>query len=241
MNANAQIMRSLICFALKEEAAPFRKIAGGWRRDHPVSILLTGIGRQNAEKSVREFLAANLPELVLTCGFAGGLNPDLKLGDVVFEIHFCSSRRESAQIETGEKSEPIDIGCYEIKDKLLIAGAKPVKFFCAERIASTVAEKKKLRAETGADAVEMESAAIQAVCREFGIPCATVRVISDTAGEDLPLDFNALSKPDKNLDYGKLFLAIAKSPGKIGALMQLQKKTKFAAEQLASVLSKMIR
>jgi len=56
----------------------------------------------------------------------------------------------------------------------------------------------------------------------------------------LPLDFNALSKPDKNLDYGKLFLAIAKSPGKIGALMELQKKTKFAAEQLADVLEKII-
>ena len=51
-----------------------------------VSILITGIGRQNAGKSVREFLATNLPELVLTCGFAGGLNPDLKLGDVVFEL-----------------------------------------------------------------------------------------------------------------------------------------------------------
>jgi hypothetical protein len=97
-----------------------------------------------------------------------------------------------------------------------------------------------LRAETGADAVEMESAAIHAVCRERGIPCATVRVISDTANEDLPLDFNALSKPDKNLDFGKLFLAIARSPGKIGALMELQRKTKFAAEQLAEVLSKLI-
>ena len=67
-----------------------------------------------------------------------------------------------------------------------------------------------------------------------------MRVISDTANEDLPLDFNALAKPDKSLDYGKLAWAIAKSPGKIGALMELQKKTRFAAEQLAEVLGKII-
>ena len=152
---------------------------------------------------------------MLTCGFAGGLDPALKIGDVIFE--------------------PQDVSSHE---KRLHAGASPGKFFCADRIASTAAEKKKLRAETGADAVEMESAPIHAVCRERGIPCATVRVISDTASEDLPLDFNSLSKPDKNLDYGKLFLAIAKSPGKVGALMQLQKKTKFAAEKLAEVLAK---
>jgi adenosylhomocysteine nucleosidase len=254
MNASAQILRLLICFALKEEAAPFRKIAAAKLtrisqintdflirenscspcQKSGISILLTGIGRQNAEKSVRGFLAANLPELVLTCGFAGGLHPDFKLGDVVFEL---SNRRDELH-ESPSKSEVGDSCNSSLRETLLAAGAKPVKFFSAERIASTVVEKKKLRAETGADAVEMESAAIQAVCREFGIPCATVRVISDTAGEDLPLDFNALSKPDKNLDYGKLFLAIAKSPGKIGAMMQLRKKTKFAAEQLARVLAK---
>jgi adenosylhomocysteine nucleosidase len=205
---------TLVCFALKEEAAPFRKIAAG---KSGIAILLTGIGHQNAEKSIREFLAANSPKLVLTCGFAGGLNPDLKLGEVVFE--------------TSDDN---------LRAKLLAVSAKPAKFFCADRIAITVAEKKKLRDETDADAVEMESAAIHAVCRERGIPCATVRVISDTAGEDLPLDFNALSKPDKNLDFGKLFLAIARSPGKIGALMDLQKKTKFAAERLAVVLEKLI-
>jgi hypothetical protein len=227
-------MSVLICFALKEEAAPFRKIAAG---KSDVLILLTGIGRQNAEKSVREFLnfcrsrgdetqikkgletphvVSHEPDLVLTCGFAGGLNPDLKIGDVVFEIPQPSTF--NLQLST--------------------CGAKPAKIFCADRIATTVAEKKKLRAETGAEAVEMESAAIHAVCAEKHIPCATVRVISDTANEDLPLDFNALARPDKNLDYGKLFLAIAKSPGKIGALMQLQKKTKYAAEQLAGVLAK---
>ncbi len=109
-----------------------------------------------------------------------------------------------------------------------------------DRIATTVAEKEKLRHETGADVVEMESRAIHEVCRERGIPCATVRVISDTANEDLPLDFNALARPDKNLDFGKLALAIAKSPGKIGALMELQKKTSFAAKQLAAVLDKVV-
>jgi len=262
-------MTTLVCFALKEEAAPFRKMAAGTAAAAPAaSILITGIGRRNAEKSLREFLnscrsrgnetqakqnietpsaSAELrrdepvvsyePNLVLTCGFAGGLNPDLKPGDVVFEIFPRSSRGDEAQTKIGNQLEPTHVGCYE---QLVAAGAKPAKFFCADRIATTVAEKKKLRAETGADAVEMESAAIHAICRERGIPCATVRVISDTANEDLPLDFNALSKLDRSLDYGKLAWAIARSPGKIGALLKLQKQTRFAAERLASVLEKMV-
>jgi hypothetical protein len=254
-------MNTLVCFALKEEAAPFRKAAYPLH-DLELAIRIVGIGRQNAEKSVRAFLAGGAspiasgaatasrlqdnsqarlkgtlapPDLVLTCGFAGALNPGLKLGEVVFEIPSRGSRREPAQINSKNKSELTDVGCYE---KLMAAGARPGKFFCADRIATTVAEKKKLREQTGADAVEMESAAIHAVCAEHGIPCVTVRVISDTANEDLPLDFNALAKPDKNLDYGKLFLAIAKSPGKIGALIALQKKTQSAAKQLAAVLEK---
>jgi hypothetical protein len=253
------VMHLLICFALKEEAAPFRKMAAGTvAAAKAPSILITGIGRRNAEKSLREFLNScrsrgnetqtkqNIetphvvsyePNLVLTCGFAGGLNPDLKLGDVVFETanaplapSLSPPGEERVSARTGE-------GLFS---KLSAAGAKPAKFFCADRIATTVAEKKKLRAETGADAAEMESEAIHAICRERGIPCATVRVISDTANEDLPLDFNVLSKPDQSLDYGKLLWAIARSPGKIGALLKLRNQTRFAAEQLASVLEKIV-
>ncbi|MGD0351809.1 MAG: hypothetical protein ABSB84_16050 [Verrucomicrobiota bacterium] len=247
---------TLVCFALREEAAPFRKIAAG---KSGVAILIVGIGRQNAEKSMREFLAGGArvpasrrqdpsasqvrlaralapPTLVLTCGFAGGLNPELKLGDVVFELPDSELRtppvlRSSAATEGGNS---------ELHQKLLAAGAKFAKLFCANRIATTVAEKKKMRDATGADAVEMESAAIHAVCRECGIPCATVRVISDTANEDLPLDFNTLAKSDLSLNYGKLALAIAKSPAKVGALLKLQKNTRFAAERLAAVLGKII-
>ena len=212
-------MSTLVCFALKEEAAPFHRVAAR----HPgVVTLIVGIGRQNAEKSVRSFLAASVPELVVTCGFAGGLNPELKLGDVIFEPAGPAANNQ------------------KLTEALLAAGARPAKIYCADRIATTVAEKQALRAATGADAVEMESGAIQAVCAERGLACVTVRVISDTAHEALPLDFNALAKADKSLDFGKLAWAITKSPGKIGALMQLQKKTKFAAERLADVLAKII-
>jgi adenosylhomocysteine nucleosidase len=226
-------MLVLICFALKEEAALFRKMAA----DKPgVAIIVTGVGRKNAEKSLREFLATHSPELVLTCGFAGGLNPDLKLGEVVFEMPNWTDELHKSP----PGFEVRDLQSSSLREKMIAAGAKPVKFLCAEKIATTVAEKKKLRDETGADAVEMESEVIHAVCRERGIPCATVRVISDTANEDLPLDFNQLSKPDSSLDYGKLALTVLKAPAKIVALLRLQRQCRFAAGQLAGVLAKII-
>jgi adenosylhomocysteine nucleosidase len=208
------VVDTLVCFALNEEATAFRKLA---LEITGVSILVTGIGRENAGAALRKFLAGTLPKRVFTCGFAGGLNPGLAGGDLVFAT-----------------------GYPELEIILERAGAKPAVFFCADRIATTVAEKKKLRAETGADVVEMESAAILDICRERQIPGAMLRVISDTAGEDLPLDFNALSKPDKSLDFVKLLLAVARSPHKIGALLKLQQKTSLAARKLADALEKVI-
>ena len=205
---------TLVCFALAVEAAPLRKLAV---KIPDVAILVTGIGCQNAETSLRQFLVKNLPKQVLTCGFAGGLNPELASGDVVYMT-----------------------GYPALEERLANTNAKLANFFSAARIATTVAEKQQLRTESGADVVEMESGIIFEVCRESRIPCAMVRAISDTANEDLPLDFNALSKPDLSLDYGKLAWAIVKSPWKIGALLQLHQKTSFAARQLANVVAKVI-
>ena len=204
----------LVCFALKEEAAPFRKTAAGRPE---VSILITGIGRRNAEQAVVEFLASALRSRVLTCGFAGGLDPNHAVGTVLFATD--------------------DAG---LRETLNAAGASPGRFFCATRIATTAKEKQELRRTTTADAVEMESDAIHAVCRQRAIPCATVRVISDAASDDLPLDFNRFAGADMKLDYGKLALAVAKSPKQIGALLRLRRQTRYAAEKLAALLGKVI-
>jgi adenosylhomocysteine nucleosidase len=205
----------LVCFALKDEARAFQRLVKGWAG---VDILITGIGRKNADRAARDHLGANSPGEVFTCGFAGGLDPRLQTGDVVF------------------------LTVDPMLDRHLVqAGARPGRFYCAERMAVTAREKSRLREQTGADAVEMESGAIHAVCRERGIPCATVRAISDTAREDLPLDFNRFSKADSSLDYLKLFGAVAKSPGTIPALLRLRRNSSAAAQRLAEVLGLAIR
>ena len=205
---------TLVCFALEQEADPFRRLAV---RIPDVRILITGIGARNAEAALRKFFETNLPKQVFTCGFAGGLNPELEIGDVVFMT-----------------------GYPALEEKLAEADARLATFVSVPRIAITVAEKQRLRAENGADVVEMESGAILEVCRERRIPCAMVRAISDTADEDLPLDFNKLSKPDLSLHNGKLAWAIARAPWKIYALIRLHRRTSYAAQQLANVLAKAI-
>jgi len=204
----------LVCFAVKEEAKfffPQQSRAGA------IQAWVTGMGRKNAAESLREAVAAVEPERVLTCGFAGGLNPDLALGTVVFDHDF-------------------DAGVAEALAEL---GAVPAKFHCSKRVAITAAEKRALWESTEADAVEMESSVIRNLCREWKIPSATVRVISDTAQDDLPLDFNALMTSDDRIHYGKLAMAILASPRKLSQLIAFQRQTMTAARELGRVLNEL--
>jgi adenosylhomocysteine nucleosidase len=205
----------LVCFAVKEEAAFFQHSAGA-RAD--VQLLITGMGRKNAGGAFLQALSVALPRFVLTCGFAGGLDPDLKCGEVIYETD------DSA----------------ELRQALARSGARAGRFHCVDSVAVTAASKLDLRRQTGADGVEMESGAIRAIAREKGIPSVTIRVILDTAGEDLPLDFNRLMTPDMRMDPVKLGLSLARAPGKIPGLVRFGKRTQLAARALARALEQVL-
>ena len=85
----------------------------------------------------------------------------------------------------------------------------------------------------------MESETIRDLCRERDIPSATIRVISDAADEDLPLDFNTLMSPAQKIHYGKLSWALVRSPWKLAELLAFQQKTIDAAKALADFLNKL--
>jgi len=206
----------LICFAVKEEAKFFRPNRADFG---DFEVLITGMGRKNASQAIRAALPIVRPKLVLTCGFAGGLNPKLPLATIVYDEDFDA--------ELG--SELSDMGC--------VSG----KFYCSKRVAVTAQDKNELWLSTGADAVEMESSVIRTICREFRIPSATIRVILDDAHLDLPLDFNTLMTSDDKIDYVRLAWAVMTRPHKIPKLIDFQRQTVIAAQSLASTLHDLLK
>lgn len=217
----------LIFFAVPQEAGPFRKawIASGgkpWVRlgtlhcwiSEGLKVCVTGMGQRNASRIAEEVLRESRPDWVVTAGFAGGLNPLCTLGEVGWDADTT----------------------FPSVARWVKAGAKPMTFHESTGVAVTTEAKIQLRRQTACDAVEMESATIRALCRSRGIPSATVRVISDTAQEDLPLDFGALMTPDDTLDFTKLAFTLMRSPVKIPQLIRFQGRVGRAAQSLAQVL-----
>jgi purine-nucleoside phosphorylase len=99
-------------------------------------------------------------------------------------------------------------------------------------VAVTVAEKRELY-EQGASIVDMEAAAIAAVCRERGVEFACLKAVSDLASEDLPLDFNRYRDADGRFQNARIaFAGIIK----IMDLVRLKRQSDLAAKQLGAAI-----
>ncbi|MCC7376459.1 MAG: hypothetical protein IT581_17500 [Verrucomicrobiales bacterium] len=199
----------LVCFAVPQEAAPLRRMP-----HQGLTLRVTGMGPANARAAILQVLEQSRPRFVLTCGFAGGLRPDLQTGRVVFDADEDSALDAALNRTTAARA----------------------RFHCANRIAVLASEKAHLRSTTDADVVEMESGVIREICLNRQIPSATIRSISDAAAEDLPLDFNRLLTARQDMHWGRLMLALARKPTAIPGLMRMQKQCTFAARQLADVI-----
>ncbi len=138
-----------------------------------------GIGPAAAALSIERLLARKIPRMLICAGFAGGLDARVRVGDLVVADNFSAPElRIRAQALTGEK---------------------PPRFFGAlvtrDRPVETVASKVALAHETGALAVDMETAAVADACRAAAVPLLAVRAISDSVTTALPVPFEVWFDP----------------------------------------------
>ena len=104
---------------------------------------------------------------------------------------------------------------------------------CSDRVAVTAVEKARLREDTGAAAVDMESSAVADRAREWGVPFRSIRAVSDLASEDLPLDFNLYIDTQGRIARARIAFDAMKKPfTAIPALMRLDRNCRIAAESL---------
>jgi adenosylhomocysteine nucleosidase len=179
-----------------------------------VVVSWTGIGKVNAAATTTLLIEHFRPQSVIVSGIAGAINPQLSVGDVVIgekcvqhDLGLWSDegieRRGYENRLTGEMNPTFFIAdanlikiaeraTGEVTIKGLHGPAKVKKGVIATGDTFITSPKKKaeLLDKLGADAVEMEGAAIAQICYQRGIPCIVIRGISDAADEKAVEDVN---------------------------------------------------
>ncbi|MFZ0499503.1 MAG: hypothetical protein WAM52_10235, partial [Steroidobacteraceae bacterium] len=110
------------------------------------------------------------------------------------------------------------------------------KLLTSDRPVATPEAKAAAWRESRAAAVDMESAAIAQVARQAGLPFIALRVIVDTASDQLPAAVIAASGGGQ-LRLGRLLAALLRAPGDVGGLIRLSARYRIAMRILTTVVT----
>lgn len=157
------------------------------------TVLLSesGIGKVNAALTASEFIARFHPDGVISTGVAGGLQPGLRVMDVVaassivYHDAYCGDENEPGQIQGMPARFAADARFLEAARALPAACRVSTGLQTSGDWFVTSREKRDaiLAAFPEALSVDMESGALAQTCHIFGIPFISFRILSDTPGE----------------------------------------------------------
>ncbi len=126
-------------------------------------LVCGGIGVEAARRAAEAVIALYAPAVVYSAGFAGALDPALRVADVV---------RPQRVIDVGDGSS---VSLNRGEGTLVTFGS-----------VASAAQKAKLRESYGAQAVDMEAAAVARAAQARGLGFEVAKVISDEIGFTFP-------------------------------------------------------
>jgi hopanoid-associated phosphorylase len=158
---------------------------------------------------------------VISVGLAGALSPLLKVGEVVIADRVIQGR------ETWRCS---DIWRVALAAKL--AGAHQGTIAASDTILENAQAKAALYDDTGALAVDMESAIAGRFAAARNLPFAVLRVISDDARHVLPPAALVAMKPDGGIAFARVLGSLLRHPLQVGGLIRTARTSNKAFKQL---------
>jgi adenosylhomocysteine nucleosidase len=186
------------------------------------SLVLAAVGLRASQLSAR-VAARRMPDLVISAGACGALAPALEEGDLVVP--------EAVVAVGGERMSSAPVAGLVRRGTLLTVDAA----------VATAAAKARLWMETGALAVDMESAVIFAWARERGVPALAVRAVSDTATRGVPPDLAAVVAADGRVHPMRAMTAALARPRAIADAIALRTGTTAALKTVAQTLATIMR
>jgi adenosylhomocysteine nucleosidase len=206
----------------KLQGATKQAVAGrdfwlGQLHDQPVALGLSRIGKVSATLTAAVLIGHFGASRIVFTGVAGGLAPDVKVGDVVVAHDFIQHDLDASPLFPryevplyGRSRFPCDpaltalltlaagraLATSSQAESPLFASAQVHTGLIAsgDRFVSSADESRLLQAALqgaghAALAVEMEGAAVAQVCADYGVAFAAMRTISDRADDSAHIDF----------------------------------------------------
>lgn len=209
------------------QADGFKTHRGVWR-NRGVLLVESGMGRARAAKAAEAVIHAHRPAWVVSTGFAGGLVPEVERLQIVVGNSVADISGQRLAIDVKLAADPRH-------------GLHVGRQLTVDRIVRTPAEKQALAEQHQAIAVDMETFAVAEACRATRTRFMAVRVISDSANDELPADLERLiNRKSMAGKLGAAAGAIVRRPGSVKDLWNLKEQALLATDRLAKFLLSMI-
>ncbi len=202
-----------------------------WRRSHAVRtpygayealgaiVICAGIGGSAARSAAQQVLALQ-PRAIISAGLAGALTPELKVGTVVLP-HMVVGSGNPVPIELAVRAD-----LPRIRTGGVLVSAASVAGPEGKRL---------LRAQYGAQMVDMEAAPVAEMAARDRIPFMAVKCISDEFDFPMP-DMEPFITPEGRFLTGKFVAYAAVRPRLWSVLSRLASNSKRASQELCRVL-----
>ncbi len=208
-------------FALPVESSSFRRLPIA--RGSAITILHTGVSARAAGPRLREFLERNPIDLLVSTGFAGSLDRQLRVGDLVFAENFSNA------------------DLLEQTGRLSFERAVIGNLFTSSEVIESEAQRSRAAEKSGAIAVDMETEIIARVCGERGVPMLAIRAISDTHAKSFPAPAAVLFDiENQKTNFARLARYLATHPRHVARLIAFSRQIATARAALTGALQMLL-
>jgi adenosylhomocysteine nucleosidase len=211
--------------------------------DHDMLIAKSGMGAERARKLADVVIREIAPKAIIVAGFAAGLDPKLRPGDVVVPSTVRNVTHEGFQKITHCRVLHPEASLYEMASRTCQApdSALVNSLLTYHSIVRLASHKKAVRLEEESpDVLDMESAAAAGVAEDNGVSWVVIRAITDGAEDDLPLDFTRFSGANGEVNVAKLAASLIINPWRIPGLIRLGKRSALAARNLGAFVERYV-
>jgi hopanoid-associated phosphorylase len=193
-------------------------------------LAVSGMGASAAAAGSRALIQAGVDALV-SFGVAGALDPTLLAGDICVPREVMSQNVPSIATASAWRERV----AAALSSRLSIGHILDGSLLSSAGIVTGIAAKAALFANTGAQAVDMESFAVAEVASTHRLPFLALRVIVDRAIDDLPPVVAVATDEHGELRPTRLVAGLLRAPRQLGSLLRLGRRYRGARASMETI------